>query len=426
MQYSPYHLAFEVRTLFHTTLLLLLTSCNAYEPGQLEGGAACGNGRVDPGETCDIAIPAGDGACPDECTSTATCVTGMRAGSGCQQRCVMQTVTKAHNGDGCCPKGLAGADDKDCATCGDGVVGPGETCDPPDECITSDKCVAPAPCITATLRGDDDDCNTRCELTPITACRSGDRCCPEGCGQDSDEDCSASCGDGVVDARVETCEPQSESQACEANCDDEDACTQDFTTGSADNCNVSCSHTPITSPRDGDGCCPKAGNALNDEDCKPRCGNGVREAGEDCDGEPDCSRRCTLAARDECRKELAKVDVYSDACKACACERCSSVVLNCRSSGDRAANAACRAVTECARRTGCASGSCYCGTSANCAFPNGACYEELELAAGSTLPFQVFACAGSPNCPAGRAYVQESCLERNCAKACAIESDEER
>jgi cysteine-rich repeat protein len=49
----------------------------------------------------------------------------------------------------------------------------------------------------------------------------------------------------------------------------------------------------------GDGCCPDGANATTDSDCEPRCGNGVREPGEACDGSscpsscPEDSNPCT-------------------------------------------------------------------------------------------------------------------------------------
>jgi hypothetical protein len=41
----------------------------------------------------------------------------------------------------------------------------------------------------------------------------------------------------------------------------------------------------------GDGCCPPSCNATNDNDCMPKCGNGVREGDEKCDGS-DCPTSC--------------------------------------------------------------------------------------------------------------------------------------
>jgi hypothetical protein len=62
-------------------------------------------------------------------------------------------------------------------------------------------------------------------------------------------------------------------------------------TGTAAQCNVACSHQPITAAASGDGCCPSGANANTDSDCKPSCGNGVTEHGELCDGS-NCPTSC--------------------------------------------------------------------------------------------------------------------------------------
>jgi len=75
----------------------------------------CGNGVVDPGESCDTAIPGGNnGACPTMCTSLDLCTTATLTGAGtCQATCATQAVA-ATNGDGlCCPPATS-ANDDDC------------------------------------------------------------------------------------------------------------------------------------------------------------------------------------------------------------------------------------------------------------------------------------------------------------------------
>jgi len=93
----------------------------------------CGNGRVDPGERCDIAIGAGDpGACPSSCDDGVGCTTDGLNGTGCNAYCTHVPVTAIDpaKSDGCCPTGATRATDPDCsATCGDGVIEAGETCD---------------------------------------------------------------------------------------------------------------------------------------------------------------------------------------------------------------------------------------------------------------------------------------------------------
>jgi hypothetical protein len=100
-----------------------------------------------------------------------------------------------------------------------------------------------------------------CTNEEIRVCQGGDGCCPAGCSQASDSDCSATCGDGVVDDG-ETCDGN-----CPTTCDDGQVCTRDTLRGSAANCNVSCRFDPITVCQGGDGCCPDGCTNTNDSDC---------------------------------------------------------------------------------------------------------------------------------------------------------------
>lgn len=70
--------------------------------------------------------------------------------------------------------------------CGDGVVDDGEHCD--GDCPTA--CGASSACVTATLDGAAATCDARCVDAPVTACVSGDGCCPSGCGAGEDADCA--------------------------------------------------------------------------------------------------------------------------------------------------------------------------------------------------------------------------------------------
>ena len=84
----------------------------------------CGNGRVDPGETCDIAIRAGEqGACPpSNCDDGVACTKDNPMGSACTASCAHPPITEIGLSDGCCPSGATKSTDPDCsATCGNGV-----------------------------------------------------------------------------------------------------------------------------------------------------------------------------------------------------------------------------------------------------------------------------------------------------------------
>ena len=146
-------------------------------------------------------------------------------------------------------------------TCGNGKLDAGETCDPPSSCPKS--CDDGNACSADVVGGSAGSCNLTCSHSAVATCLSGDGCCPAGCSPLTDADCSAACGNGQLDAG-ETCDPPS---SCAQSCDDGKSCTADLTTGSAANCNVTCSHFEIPSCSDGDGCCPTSCSAATDSDC---------------------------------------------------------------------------------------------------------------------------------------------------------------
>ncbi len=69
------------------------------------------------------------------------------------------------------------------------------------------------------------------------------------------------CGNGRVEIG-EICDGD-----CPADCDDADPCTRDTMAGSAAGCDAECSHATIAECLDGDGCCPAACSAADDDDC---------------------------------------------------------------------------------------------------------------------------------------------------------------
>src|SRR5688572_28396644 len=99
----------------------------------------------------------------------------------------------------------------------------------------------------------------------VTACEGGDGCCPAGCGPDTDNDSSTTCGNGSVES-TETCDP---ADTCPTSCSDGQACTTDTLIGSSANCNAKCATTPITACANDDGCCASGCTSNNDNDCVP-------------------------------------------------------------------------------------------------------------------------------------------------------------
>lgn len=268
------------------------TSCTEDVDDDCAVPEACGNGVLDFGENCDPNIASGrQGACECETPNDACqTVTDIGDSAACILTCVTETVSACINSDGCCPAGCSISNDSDCdATCGDGVVGGSETCD--GNCPSS--CDDGEACTTDTLSGSASTCNATCNFQDITSCLDNDGCCAPGCDASNDNDCTGGfCGDGNVDPG-ELCDGN-----CPSSCDDSDACTTDTLSGSAGNCDASCSYTDITVCADGDGCCPPGCDASNDNDCSSSCGDGIIDPNETCDG--NCPAPADCADGDAC------------------------------------------------------------------------------------------------------------------------------
>jgi len=75
--------------------------------------------------------------------------------------------------------------------CDNGVIDPGETCDPVDTCPT--EC-APSQdaCVAVSVIGAAATCNAECVEDRINSCTDGDGCCPAGCIAADDDDCTGS------------------------------------------------------------------------------------------------------------------------------------------------------------------------------------------------------------------------------------------
>jgi hypothetical protein len=306
--------------------------------------------------------------------------------------------------------------------CGDGIITGVEKCDTAIEAGQPGACPRDcpelAPCAQRALNGS--ACQAECVLIELS-CGARDGCCPSACAPATDVDCSTSCGDGAIDgARGETCEPKS-STPCPADaaaCADSDACTRDALTGSAANCNAVCTHEPISARTGGDGCCPDGADSTQDSDCPARCGNGVLEAGEACDGGDRCSATCSVippSDEQRCQDDFATTD-----CQRCSCSKCNDTYLGCVDVGDTTNSRSCRAVVECAERSHCSGDACYCGISP-CVPPGigpGACRTEIEDAAGTIDPLLVLMQSRDPSSTLGRANALGACRQKQCASEC--------
>jgi hypothetical protein len=173
---------------------------------------------------------------------------------------------------------VAASDDGGVPLCGNGVLDPGETCDPmivaPNQgvCPTLADCDDHNPCTADTVDGTAASCSAHCVHTFITACGPADQCCPTGCTPVTDPDCSATCGNGVVDGN-EKCDkaiPANQPGACPTSCPPKSGCISYTLIGDASNCTAQCAMQTMTTCSGAlvsDGCCPPGCSVLNDADC---------------------------------------------------------------------------------------------------------------------------------------------------------------
>jgi len=111
---------------------------------------------------------------------------------GAQKECV-HIIPTCENNDGVCPQGCSALEDNDCnPICGNNVTESTEKCDGPNCPLTLEDCNDNIPCTTDTLLGSASLCTAECIHTNITACFSGDNCCPKDCTYSLDNDCEPS------------------------------------------------------------------------------------------------------------------------------------------------------------------------------------------------------------------------------------------
>jgi hypothetical protein len=244
----------------------------------------CGNGAIEPGETCDPVAQ-----CRDQQQACVSDQSTMRTPGGDPDRCTFtctQTPRPCGPADGNCPTGCTADRDADCAGCGNGRLDPGEMCDPAADCEERQRlCVSDANTIR-TPEGDARNCRFICREQP-RRCGAVDQQCPSGCGPIQDIDCPG-CGNSRVEAG-ETCDPVAD---CEARAR---ACVSDSNTirtpaGSVESCTFACTAAPRPCGA-ADQHCPAECGPTRDVDCAG-CGNGRVEAGETCDPLTSCPTEC--------------------------------------------------------------------------------------------------------------------------------------
>ncbi len=166
----------------------------------------CGNGELEPGETCDP-----EATCPtaDACKSEDACKPARFEGAAdsCDARCERTEITSCQSDDGCCPAGCDRAQDGDCPMCPEGAPCPGQVQpmppepppEPPFDCAGTHKgsvcraCTCSrcpdeiAACLADPDEGDAEDCQAAIDCSEAKRC-VGIACL---CGMASAEMCNS-------------------------------------------------------------------------------------------------------------------------------------------------------------------------------------------------------------------------------------------
>lgn len=369
----------------------------------------CGDGVVATSERCDTKIAAGQpGACPTECDDQNACTIDDLINDGpCMVHCVHTEITSCANDDSCCPTGCTTFDDNDCEPpCGNGVLDTDERC---DTAIGTDF---PGACPTACTDGNDctvdtllngGTCAALCDYAPILDCVNDDGCCPAGCNSTNDNDCSSSCGNGILESqeKCDTAIEAGQAGACPTKCDDGNTCSVD-TLLNGGGCGAVCHFVPIFGCAADDGCCPSGCNSNNDSDCSPTCGNGIVENSELCDTKIAAGQAGACPTIATCNDK-----------KVCT----SDSVLNASTCGALCLNSA---IQTCGPSEGCCPTGCNANNDSDCSptCGNGA-LEKNELCDTKIAAGQAGACPALTSCNDGKACTLDSVLNAGtCAAQC--------
>jgi collagen triple helix repeat protein len=103
------------------------------------------------------------------------------------------------------------------AVCGNGVIEPGETCDPPGTCPTPLTCLSDGNTIR-TFSGDAGACTARCTVAARTCSLTSDGFCPVGCDANTDTDCGPQCANQTACVDGDRCCPSGCTDSTDNDC----------------------------------------------------------------------------------------------------------------------------------------------------------------------------------------------------------------
>lgn len=301
-------------------------------PGQPCVQQVCGDGVRTPNEACDD----GDTDDGDGCSSLCVVEAGWRCNAnGCQPICGDGLVRGAEacddanrtSGDGCSsacveePFYTCAGQPSTCTSsiaCGNGVVEPGEICDPPGQNGCGANCTSfnpdtsdPAVCNNGVIEDGEtcepiavgSGCSATCQVENGWTCPQAGVCFR-----------NPFCGDNIVQAtRGEECDPPSPGNGCSATCQEESGwicvglgpstCVQPVCGNGVVDPGEQCDDGNNTNPADGcHNCAIATGWACPTQGapCIPRCGDGLVRGVEECDdGNPTSGDGCNAGCKIE-------------------------------------------------------------------------------------------------------------------------------
>ena len=288
----------------------------------------CGNGDMDPGEKCDDGNNVNGDGCSADCKSVEVCGNGIK---DVDEECDDGNTV---SGDGC------SADCKSTEVCGNGIKDIHELCDDggtPGGC--SDDCQGGTGCGDGQIDKD-------AMGIPIEECDDGNA--------NNNDDCHGChlnvCGDNIVQTtghRHEDCDPGTGGVAAQTA-----GCNIDCTTAKCGDGKVNPLNKTAGATALGEQC--DDGNTINGDGCDnnctiPACGNKIVDPGEQCDdgntnNGDGCDNNCTTTACGNGIKTMGEAcddgnTVGNDGCSAmCVVEVCGDHIPNNGEACDTAGN----------------------------------------------------------------------------------------
>lgn len=336
----------------------------------------CGDGTIESPEICD-------GDCPTTCENDVACTTGTLSGSPdtCDAQCLFEPVTACQNDDGCCPEGCTPDDDNDCSgSCGDGTRDPGELCD--GDCPTLMSCDDGDACTRNTLVGSAATCSAQCSTSPVTACQSGDGCCPSGCSFSNDTDCNcqpSTCAQLGVECGTtgDGCGSTLDCGGCTNGMCSNNVCIENDSTGDSCTSDGQCGS--------GGACLTESNTGLPGGYCTEQCSSNSGCASNNCwDENGLCVDSCF--SDNECRTNYECYDWTGDGIR-----ECGPVANGTGSVGD-----------SCSGYTDCSGGQ------------DGFCIDNVDFSAG----YCTLGCQSDLDCPSGSNCLDSGICVDNCTSSC--------